>query len=246
MGKKRKRTSRIFNRPLSKPNPAKNVNQFFISNSAPSFDFPFNLLTWISVGEHLASGNRVMAGNVPGMLKIKAVFPKYANYLMDSVGIYDADSFKQHLEAWKKAQKHPTGIKQDDKTNDTENTKSTLDSINVAEPPVKIKHKMKIVATTGAAGVISGQKPQPVGKSKKASSQQQEKTEKLVKKSGKSKPKKKTDLNKPKKQVTSTPERKSTVDQQSSTNRYSHVHYTRISARERDNLFYADNSYDNY
>ncbi|MED4273917.1 hypothetical protein [Weissella confusa] len=243
---RRKKARRNYNKPTFIPDPAKNVTQFFGSISAPAFDFPFNLLTWISMGEYLAGGNRVMAGNVPGMLKIKSAFPKYSDYLMDSVGIYDANSFKQHSEAWQKAKKQPICNEQNDKSSSVQDSISTASLTENVEPQVKIKRKVKIVATTGAAGVSVDQKTQPVGKSKKPTSPKQDKTKQSGKRSETPKPNKKVSSTKGKKRVASNPIHKDANSQHSSINHYSYVRYTRVSARERDNLFYSDNSYDNY
>ena len=88
------------NRPKIEVGPSLTVQDFFDTNATPDFDFPFNLVSWMSLGETLARGDRVKVLSFPGMRKIQAEIPAYADYLINVVGQFDVASLKEHIDSW--------------------------------------------------------------------------------------------------------------------------------------------------
>ncbi|MGZ9842668.1 hypothetical protein ACXN5V_06470 [Weissella confusa] len=212
---------------------------YFFKGKKLDFDFPFSLIRWMEFGQQLASGKRNLAKRSAEIQEISKVLPKYANFLTSNVGIFDSQSFNQHSEAWKKAQqngktkakKTTNSTKQGYAFNFSYGNDGVIDQISVqrrstVEPPVRTKRKSKIIATTGAAGVIGGKKPQPVTKKPKdkitpKTTKKKQATNKKTKNTGKKKSPKKI-------------------------NSSGYSVRVRVSNHERDNLFYADNSHWEY
>lgn len=131
-------------------------------------------------GQQLASGKRNLAKRSAEIQEISKVLPKYADFLTSNVGIFDSQSFNQHSEAWKKAQQNgkskakrtTKSAKQGYAFNFSYGNDGVIDQISVqrrsaVEPPVRTKRKSKIIATTGAAGVIGGKNHNPLQRNRK-------------------------------------------------------------------------------
>ncbi|MFO9690100.1 hypothetical protein ABMD20_06970 [Weissella confusa] len=223
---------------MTKSGVPRQVSNFFKGKKV-DFDFPFSLIRWMEFGQQLASGKRNLAKRSAEIQEISKVIPKYAEFLTSNVGIFDSHSFNQHSEAWKKAQQNGkskakntiNNSKQGYAFNFSYGNDGVIDQISVqrrstVEPPVRTKRKSKIIATTGAAGVIGGKKPQPVTK------KQKDKT-----------PPKASQKKKVTNKKTKTPSKKKSLKKSNSSGYSVRV---RVSNHERDNLFYADNSHWEY
>lgn len=235
----------------SRPLPSKKVGtpktnvprqvSYFFKGKTLDFDFPFSLIRWMEFGQQLASGKRNLAKRSVEIQEISKALPKYAEFLTSNVGIFDSHSFNQHSEAWKKAQQNRkakakktiNNSKQGYAFNFSYGNDGVIDQISVqrrstVEPPVRTKRKSKIIATTGAAGVIGGKKPEPVAKPK-GKKQPKNKSLVVAKKSSKKKKSK-----------------KSTATTMAKRAMSSYTPIRRVSAHVRDNLFYSDNSHQEY
>ncbi|WP_134644074.1 hypothetical protein [Weissella cibaria] len=164
------------------------VNCFFNDiTTMPAYDFPFDLEKWMKMGRVLHDGKEGAFNENLVIKKLRTSLPQYTDFLLNKVIKFDSETFQAYKVAWSKAQerwfahsKRGIGSKSNLRTsrakeghainysygNDGIVDKISVEKRIVAQPPVIRKRKVKIVATTGAAGVICGKKPEPVSKLK--------------------------------------------------------------------------------
>lgn len=216
----------------------------------PTFEFPFDLENWMKMGHKLRTVEEEVVIDNSAIKKLRTSLPEYADFLFNKVAKFDSETFQNHKASWESAQKqwiersqHGIGTKSNLRTssakegrainysygNDGIVDKISVEKRIVAQPPVTRKRKVKIVATTGAAGIIGGKKPEPVSKPK-SKKKQENKSSIVAKKSGKKKKNSK----------------KSTATTMAERAMSSYTPMRRVSAHVRDNLFYSDNSHYDY
>lgn len=253
------RRNDVFAKPSQKKTKNKKVgtrskvetaNNFFNNREMPTYDFPFDLESWMKIGYKLRNGEEKVANDNSAINKLRTSLPEYADFLFNKVAKFDSDTFREHKASWESAQKQwiarsqngistksnlrTSSAKEGHAINYSYGNDGIVDKISVekrivAQPPVTRKRKVKIVATTGAAGVIGGKKPEPVSKPK-SKKKQEIKSPVASKKSG-------TKKKKAKKSAAATMAKRAMS---------SYTPMRRVSAHVRDNLFYSDNSHHEY
>lgn len=99
----------------TKIKPNRLVSEIFKGKSL-NIDFPFTLIRWMETGQQLANGRREYVTRSSEIQKINKVLPRYAKFLLNNVGIYNSDSYLEHSEAWRSAQKKERRTNADSKS----------------------------------------------------------------------------------------------------------------------------------